>query len=133
MFIVIAQPAHSQLLLNAGESYSYEFASLPVPFQTTAPMGVAGILYIALSPESMQVGNVMRLEMFEDTLVLPPIVSRTLTGADTSLGALVIDDANAWRDRQGAIRISVLSGAATINQVQLLTSELGGRFGVQYY
>lgn len=130
----IAPCAHSQLLLNTGDSYTYEFASLPGPFDFQGPMGVAGLMYITLSAESLQAGNVLRLEMFEDSLALPPIVTSTITGADPNSGGIFVSgDANAWRDRQGAIRISVLSGAATVNQVQLFSSELGGRFGVQYY
>ena len=71
--------------------------------------------------------------MFEDGFSQPPIFARTLTGPPDRPGPYVGLADGAWQDRQGAIRISVLSGSATVDTIQLVSFEQGGRFGLQYY
>jgi hypothetical protein len=125
--------ASGQLTLNAGDVYSYEFSSLPGPTPYAGGAVVSGLVYLTLSPATLQAGNVLRYEMFEDGFSQAPIFSRTLTGPTDDSGPYVGVANGAWQDRQGAIRITALSGSATIDTIQLVSFEAGGRFGLQYY
>ena len=73
---------HAQLVLKAGESYTYRFDSLP--FQHNATFGIAGpsgtlFAYIDPSfPQSLGPTNSYKVELFEETPVGVPITTRWL-------------------------------------------------------
>ena len=123
---------HAQLVLKAGESYTYRFDSLPFRYNTTFGIaGPSGTLFAYIDPsfpESLGPTNSYRVELFEDTPVGVPILSRTITSA-SSIYDTDYRTANAWGDLQGSIRVTALSGFITLQGFSLQafrTSAAGG-------
>jgi hypothetical protein len=123
---------HAQLVLKGGESYTYRFDSLP--FQRNTTFGIAGpsgtlFAYIdPWDPWGLGPTNSYRVELFEDTPVGVPILSRTITSA-SSIYDTDYRTANAWADLQGSIRVTALSGFITLQGFSLQafkTSAAGG-------
>ena len=112
----ICPPAHSQLILNAGETYTFSFSSLPyagfVNPQNYAPAGQCSVTW---QVGTLEMGEELRLDMFETSLAEAPIGTATFTNRFSSSGGAIVQDA--WQDRQGAIRLSMLSGSLAIETI----------------
>src|SRR5690242_7334513 len=77
---------HAQLVLRAGESYTYRFDSLAFYNHTTFGTEPSGTLFAyidPLYPESLGPTNSYKVELFENTPVGAPIFSRTITSASS--------------------------------------------------
>src|SRR6266516_1176578 len=75
----ICLPVPSQLTLEAGQQYSFTFSTLP--FFGHIPFGAApgGVVEASVNLASLQTGDMLLIEMFEDLPVGSPLASRTLT------------------------------------------------------
>lgn len=105
----------SQVLLHGGDTYTYQFNTLP--FESHVTNGVAapfGFFSLPIFPSDLGPTGMLRMEMFENTTSETPIFSRTLTSS-SSLGDTHATAVGAWGDVQGAIRLTMLSGSLTIN------------------
>jgi len=106
-------PAYSQIVLNAGDVWTYQFTSLP---QVVTGSGQADLLsgfYFDVS--SYEVGtDLLVAELFENSVADPAlcvVVANTVPWIDgcTEVGAIA--------DFQGAVRVTMLSGSATLEAV----------------
>jgi len=98
--------ASSQVLLNAGDSFTYEFTNFD--FQAHGLTGPSA--RVGLGLQGFSGTDSLRFEAFENTPAQPAIYSTTLTPAgypDFTFGA-------AWQDLEGSFRVTMLSGSATL-------------------
>jgi hypothetical protein len=109
--------AQGNLTLNMGQTYTFEFNSLELVGSTPSGPFNTGSLRGLFSP-SLQPGSSILFEMFEGSVVETPIGTQTLTartGFPPPPGPFMFVE-GAWQDLQGAIRISMLSGSASLSQ-----------------
>lgn len=124
LLTTIGAYGQGSLSLNAGDTYTYQFSSLSlqgiwfVQEPPGVPVGKVDGLFL---PGSFQAGSSMLFEMFEDTTNSSPIASLTLDGSSPPPGPLLWS-LNAWQDLQGAVRISMLSGSATLSSLQVIAN-----------
>lgn len=113
--------AHAQLTLNQGDSYAYEFGSLQ--FQGTGPFAQPrGALRIQLSTSAPRTG-MLRMEIYETSLSDAPVFMRSHDVSGLPFfedGGSLSTHLNLWSDRQGAVRLFMESGTATIDYFEVL-------------
>lgn len=114
-FIAVAHPAHSQFLLNAGESYSYEFLSLGTP--TPIGSGPTGVTFTPIF-SGFSLGENILMEAFEDNTSQTPWGSATYN--PQSPGGTGLSSGIHWSDFQGVVRITVVSGSMTLESMNFL-------------
>lgn len=110
-----ALPAVAQLSLSTGESFTYQFDTLPFKGEgyTGYPAGGVNYATFTTDPSSRDAGNEFTLEIFENNTSEIPLAIATGTGTVTA-------QANGgWHDLQGAARITVTSGTLTFNTLEL--------------
>jgi len=108
----------AQLTLNAGDVWTYPFASLPFVGNTNAfTTFPQGIFSFTVNGTTLQSGDLLSYEMFESTPSLTPICSGTMTGGSPT--TLSCSSAGAWQDREGAVRLTMVSGSLTVDSVTL--------------
>jgi len=61
-------------------------------------------------------GAAIRCEMFENNVLSSPIAAVNVIGP---LSVAILDMDGAWADRQGAVRLTMLSGTATLSNIWL--------------
>jgi hypothetical protein len=107
---------YGQLLLNPGDSWAYQFSDLPktgtVSIFNSTP---SGVLDFTIDGATFQSGDVLRFEMFENSASEAPICTGTLSSAPPFEG--MCETNMAWQDRQGAIRLTMLSGSVTVDNI----------------
>ena len=119
----LALAARSQVWLNAGESYTHRFTSLgPASVSCCAQPGT---LVAQLAPDSVQPGDVVRVELFEGELDVGPLTNRLFESTNMLVCAAA---GTAWWDATGSFRITVLSGAVRLTNLQMSASS-GPVFG----
>ena len=111
--------AQGTLTLNAGESYTFEFTSLPLvgPASPDAPFLRYGSMsgFFSTGPT----GSSMLWEMFENSTSESPIASQVVSPPTATLPNPPPMYAFAgWADLQGVIRVSMLSGSTTMNTLR---------------
>jgi len=110
--------SQAQLTLNAGDVWTYPFASLPFVGNTNAfTTFPQGIFNFTVNGNTLQTGDVLSYEMFESTPAFTPICSGTMTGGSPT--TLSCSSAGAWQDREGAVRFTMVSGSLTVDSVTL--------------
>src|SRR5262245_19828664 len=110
--------AEGQLLLNQGDSWTYQFGSLPFRGATNAFLTtVHGEFGFRLGNGSFQTGDMLAYDMFENNASEVPICSQTLSAAPS--GDVVCTSPDAWQDLQGVVRFRMLSGSVTVDNVTL--------------
>jgi hypothetical protein len=119
------------ILLNAGDSYSYQFESLPFDGYFTFGTPQA-YFYLALSPSKLGSNGALRFEIFEDTPAGPPLFSRTVT-ASSGMSDMSCTVPNAWADVQGSIRLTMVSGSVSISVFSLQCITAAGPSGFGFY
>src|SRR6185436_14281525 len=114
MLAVAPFAASQNLVIPSGGSITYEFADLPRQSGFAGPTTALGNINVRTGLMSPGDAGVMRIEMFETSTNEVPIWAQTFNwtyGPQTHLfadwGGAVPD---AWLDRQGAVRVSVLDG-----------------------
>jgi hypothetical protein len=109
--------AQSFLHLTAGQSYSYEFSTVPFT-QSGAlvlPSG-GGIFYLA--DPTLNPGSQVRVEMFEGRLGEVPLASSMVSSWNIYEGVHV-GAPNAWQDLEGSMRLTVLTGAVDLSGLEV--------------
>jgi len=105
------------LHLTAGQSYSYEFST--VPFTQSGALvspGAGGIFYLA-SP-NLEVGSQVLVEMFENRLDEVPFKASTFTLTEWTPNVNV-GGAGSWQDLEGRMRLTVLAGAVDLTGLEV--------------
>jgi len=112
--IALSLTCTGQLQLNTGETYTYQFDTLPLTFQFP-PEGhfFNGRVSVSLNPATIETGDSLRLDMFENNLGEAPICSTTLSGNGVCTANL------AWQDLQGVFRLTMLSGSVEVSRISL--------------
>lgn len=119
------------ILLQAGDSYTYQFASLPFDHFSTVGSPAATFYILPFQTRPLGTTDILRIEMFENTPAGAPISSQTFTSASNpnDIGLVV---PNAWGDRQGSIRLTMLSGSFRLDSFALAAT-VATRGGVNLY
>src|SRR5262245_27006353 len=129
--VTVCPSARCQVTLNAGETYTYEFAALPLTGFTVvgAP---SGLLAVGVNASSLQPGDALRFEMFEGSPHGTPSFSRTVTADSAPLDfhGLVY---GVWDDLQGSVRFTMISGSAVIDSFSVSVLRVAGSRGLNSY
>jgi len=116
--LLSAGTSYGQLLLQPGQSWTYQFSTLPftgvVSVFTANPQGS---LQFTVNSLSWQPGAVLHYEMFENSTAEPPIASGTLSSPPPFSGSS--QSLSSWQDRQGAVRFTMTAGSATVDSITL--------------
>jgi len=119
----------SQIVLTSGEALTHHFASLaPLTIgQNGTPNGHANF---NLSTTNLLPGSTLLFEMFEGAAgASAPMLSRVLDSNSIPRSDFQASVVGAWQDREGSIRLTMLSGSATIDRINFgayLPGEGGG-------
>lgn len=125
-FICIPTTA-AAITLNSGEGFIHEFASLPsVEYVGYANQGGTSLYF---SDDLLDAGEVVRLELFEDSFFGPVIWSNDFNSPTDSIGVTKLD---IWQDFQGVILFTVLSGSVTVSSNDFQVIKDGYRFADSY-
>ena len=108
--------AHSQLHLNTGETWTYQFNSLPhtgfISVFVTNPVG--GVSF-TIDSSTFQTGDKLRYEMFENNTSEMPICSGLMASAPPF--TVSCQAPSSWDDLQGVIRLTMVSGSLTVTGI----------------
>jgi hypothetical protein len=102
--------AKSQLLLNAGDSYSAQFTFS----SATTELGISPRCVSSYALFSLWSNASVQLELFENSVNEPPIGIQVSGNGGVSYLSC---PSPFWADHQGAVRVSVLSGAVRLDGV----------------
>ena len=118
IFLAACMSAKSELVLNQGDVWTYSFNTLPLTGTTnsfqTSPQG---IFEFHVQAGSLQSGEMLRYDMFENAASEAPICSQTMAFG-SPLTATCSSPA-AWADLQGVVRLTMLSGSLAVDNVHL--------------
>lgn len=121
--LAVCLPAFSQLVLNSGEVWTYPFNDLPrtgsVPAFGNNPNG---FFQFTVNSSTFNAGDQLRYEMFEDSVSAPPICFGVMTTPPLTPSC---QSDFSWQDRQGTVRLSMLSGSVMIDSVTLRATVSG--------
>ncbi len=108
----------SQLVLNPGDTWTYQFSTLPFVGTTNAFLAnPSGIFGFTVNSNTFQPGDALRYDMFENSTAESPIFTGTMSSAPPFTVLTATNDA--WQDLQGAIRFTMESGSVTVDSVTL--------------
>jgi len=114
----VSFPGYAQLVLNPGDAWLYDFSNLPktgsTPVFGTNP---GGSFQFSINGSTFQNGDMLRYEMFENSSTEPPICSGTMSSAPPFDRTCSSDFS--WQDRQGAIRLTMLSGSVEVDSITI--------------
>ena len=107
--------AHAQLTLSAGQSFTYNFNTLPFFGEGYSGFPAGGINYATFEsdPTSHDPGDAFRVEIFKTS------ASDTPSAVNSGLGSITAQGNGGWHDLQGAARVTVTSGTLTLNTFSL--------------
>lgn len=107
---------YSQLVLNAGDIWSYQFSSLPftgmISTNDATPVGVFRI------SATSQNSSMLFFSLYENSLSETPLGNYSLL-VDPSGGNGTVVTFNAWQDVQGAVRLQAFSGPISIDTITI--------------
>lgn len=116
--VLVELSVHAQLMLNPGQTWTYSFGSLPFIGNTNAfTTSPQGIFSFTVNGGTLQTGDLLSYEMFESSPSLTPICSGTMNGS--SPATLSCSSPGAWQDREGSVRLTMVSGSVTVDTVAL--------------
>lgn len=98
------------IILNAGDSYTYEFSNLP-DYNTTQYVFLGAQAAFSLDPSSLSPGYQMRFEVFENSVSDTPLFSSICSASNQFVGADLPGD---MLDLQGVVRFTMLAGSARV-------------------
>jgi hypothetical protein len=109
--------AQSSLHLTAGQSYSYEFSTVPfVQAGALVSPGAGGLFYLATP--NLEASSQVLVEMFEDRMDAAP--SRTGMFTLTEWTPEVnVGGTGSWQDLEGRMRLTVLTGAVDLTGLEV--------------
>lgn len=125
--LIAVSSSASAVILNSNDTFVYAFNSLPsVEYLGYQNQGGATIHF---SGDLLDIGDVVRLELFEDSLLGPVIFSNDFNSPTEHFGVTRI---NTWQDLQGVIRLTVLSGSVGLSSIDLQVFKDGYRYADSY-
>ena len=72
--LTLGLSAEAQFTLNAGDTYTYQFSTLPfVGIEPSDPRQIFGMAGVVLDPATFGAGDSIRLELFENSLAESPV------------------------------------------------------------
>lgn len=112
---------HAQLSMNAGDTFEYSFNDLPDQQTVGGPLLRGGGFRLQLDPSTVNSGDTIRMEMFEGGIFGTAAAERTVDvfefGINGMIGMGFGAPAETWADHNGSVRITVVSGSYTVNQM----------------
>src|SRR6266404_1117263 len=118
VLLAMAGCSYSQLVLTPGQTWTYEFSSLPFRGSTNAFLTtVHGEFGFTVNSASLQTGDALGYQMFENNIAESPICSGMLMAGDPN--STICSSPQAWQDFQGAVRFQMLVGSVTVDNVTL--------------
>ena len=116
VWLAFCLQTRAQLTLSAGDHWDYQFSNLPKT-GTVSAFGAtpSGVFDFTVDNSTFQSGDMLRFEMFETDTSQVPICSGVMSSAPPFTGSCETD--LAWQDRQGAVRLTMLSGSVTVDSV----------------
>ena len=125
-------PSLGQLVLNAGDTYSYEFGTLPFNRRIVGePAANYGYFYFTFGAATFTTGDMIRLQFFENSLTESPIRTMDFTPSDGPTFGIYVGQG--WQDIQGAFRITQLSGSETIDSINVQVVKSNGDSTFNFY
>ena len=109
--------AQSFLHLTAGQSYSYEFSTVPFT-QSGALLSQSGSGIFYLTSADLDPASQVQVEMFEGRLgetLLETHVVNTVNG-------VLVGAPGAWQDLEGSMRLTVLTGAVDLTGIGVVVA-----------
>jgi hypothetical protein len=118
ILLMASLSAKSQLVLNQGDAWVHTFNSLPLTGTTNSFLSTPqGIFEFHVQAGTLQSGEMLRYEMFENAASETPICSQTIAFGSPLTASC--SSPNAWADLQGVFRLTMLSGSLTVDNVHL--------------
>src|SRR5207247_1641810 len=105
-------PLHSQISLNPGDTYTYEFTTLP---RTGSNFFVAGSRGCFGFEMYVPAGAQVRYEAFENSVADVPWLTGEMTGPSQNPFNC---SGQTWLDFQGVVRFTMVSGSAQLNRME---------------
>lgn len=122
VIIISCCSSNGQLTLNAGDQWSFQSGvlngGLTATFAENGGRQYARIKFKTLS-SALTESESLRIEVFEDAASGNQIASKTFNGP---FDEGQMDVIGAWPDRQGAVRLTMLSGSITITNLTLISA-----------
>ena len=107
----------SFLHLTAGQSYSYEFSTMPfVQSGALVSPGAGGIFY--LSTPNLEVGSQVQVEMFENRVDATPFRTSAFTLTEWT-PEVNVGGTGSWQDLEGRMRLTVLTGGVDLTGLEV--------------
>src|SRR5439155_8244398 len=103
----LAQGVH----LGPGDSIAIGFDHVDSCQPFPEPINPGGIAFVLFGADAFDLGDSLRLDIFENSLSDPPIVS---VGYVAPATVVDIGAGGAWQDFQGIVRVAMLSGSADV-------------------
>jgi len=114
---IICACSQGSITLNPGDTFTYEFNTLPFVESVGVAHGNPGCgLTVFLQNVS---GVDFRFETFEDSLTETPFISNTFQNIGGGTSAFWYGAASHWQDLQGIVRFTGLSGTVVIDHFQI--------------
>lgn len=119
LFLRALQPCEATTYINAGESIWASFETMDwLPDPTTGWV-------IDHGPDKLTAGEQYRVSFFEESILGLPIVQQTIgTTSQNGLNGFIFfgySSLGHFQDSQGAVRIDMLSGSLSIDEVIIVT------------
>ena len=127
---VICSAARGQLVMNAGDSYTHHFTTLPFGHnETVLHLSPGAHFVLQFDNATVDSGDSLLMEMFEGSAAEPAVWQQTLSGP---AWIPLLSSSTVWADHQGAVRVTALAGSFVINELIMQRNEpvIGGSFDV---
>jgi len=121
LFVSLSTASSAQVHLEAGQSYGFEFSTLPFSYDcsecgfpiATAQWNANGNLF--------DVGETVRATFYEGTLDGPELghADYAVTGAPANQSQVTFGYSGAWSDLAGAVKLTMLVGSADLESLAL--------------
>jgi len=116
ILIAMSHPVNGELTLNPGDTFDYKFTSVPFSqYESVRMAQPRGSFSLFARPESLQPGDVLTYQMFENSGDPVSICSGILP-----LDGMATCQINgAWRDFEGEVRFTMQNGSVTLERLSI--------------
>jgi len=121
MVFGIAGVGRCDMLLNAGDTFTYEFQTVPFEYSVLPPqfLTVNAHFGYGLDPATFDsTTDMIRVEAFETSTNEPPFFSGSSPNA-VGYAWIVQSSPTHWQDLQGVLRITVVTGSVVLRSIQV--------------
>jgi len=131
--VLASLPARSQLLFNAGDTYTYEFSTLPFFGQSSSQVGLtpSGQFTFQFDYNTYGDGDRLFIEIFEG-----PLGEQSIAAGVFELPNFIPNiplGPNAWADHEGSVRLTMLSGSVILERIIVQRNDAAGPGLVDVY